>query len=273
MKAKGEWVIPEILKLYRDESTPVLNVDEVAAYLEEHLGIKTETREDFLASLSMKDTESIAAKLAETRVRDLEKPFHAEEAAYGEVAFETRFLDDRTRKVPGVLYDGLHLQKLFRGMIPPRERNIKTQHIIFTSRLIGTFEADGRYHAHVNLCGYPSIISTSGAVEAPAKPKEYYVLKQRFIDAGGSVPFELLKDRFAGTFIDYDDPRITEVMKGYALQCAFNAITSEPFCEVRRCRLFDSHWQSELIEAQLGGDRFCKRHKDMLTAVRRVSES
>jgi hypothetical protein len=259
--------------LYRDEGTPCADTDEVAAYLQEIIGIPTETKQDFLREYGRGDLRVVAEGIAGTRVRNVEKPFEPEEAAYGEIAFEQRFLEDSTRKVPGVLYDGLRLERLLRSLLPRKLRTISVQHIVFTSRMIGTFEKDGRYHAHANLCGYPSIVSTSGVVEAPAKPKEYYILKQRFMLAGDAVPFELLKERFSGQFIDYDDLRLTEVLKGYALQCVVYAIIAEPFCENRKCRLFDARWQSELIEAQLHGDRFCEKHREMLTAIRRASES
>jgi len=267
------WNVPGTLVLYRDESTPRLDVGEIAAYLRKTLGIPTKTKQDFLREYGRGDLRDIAEKIAGTRVRNVDKPFEIEEPAYGETAFELRFLEDPAKKVPGVLYDGLRLEKLFRELLPRKMRIAGVQHIVFTSRMIGTFERDGRYHAHVNLCGYPSIISTSGAVEAPAKPKEYYVMKQRFMQAGDAVPFELLKERFSGQFIDYDDPRMTEVLKGYALQCMVHSIAGEPFCGNRKCRLFDAHWQSELIEAQLHGDRFCKKHTEMLTAMRRAAGS
>jgi len=267
------WNFPDRLFLYKDEATPSLDADKTATYLQEILGIPTETRQDFLREYGRKDLRRIAERIAESRVKNVDRPFESGQAAYGEIEFELRFLENPTKKVPGVLYDGLRIERLLLEMLPRRMRAAKIQHFVFTSRLIGTFEADGRYHAHVILCGYPSIISTSGLVEAPAKPKEYYVLKQRFIQAGDDVPFEMLKERFAGQFIDYDDPRITEVLKGYALQCVVHSIAGEPFCQNRRCRLFDAHWQSELIEAQLHGDRFCKRHREMLTAIRRAAES
>jgi hypothetical protein len=273
LKEPRAWHIPEKLVLYTDEGTQGLDVGEIAAHLREVLAISTETKRDFFREYGRRDLQGIAEKIAGTRVRNFDRPFETEDASYGEIAFELRFLEDPARKVPGVLYDGMRFEKLLRGLLPGRMRIAKVQHIVFTSRMIGTFEKDGRYHAHVNLCGYPSLISTSGVVEAPAKPREYYVLKQQFIQAGGAVPFELLKERFSGQFIDYDDPRMTEVLKGYVLQCAVYSIAGEPFCRNRRCRLFDAHWQSELIEAQLHGDRFCEKHREMLTAIRRASGS
>ena len=258
--------------LYGDEATPVLDADEVARYLERTLGISAAAKPDFIRRFGGK-RKGLAESMAEARVHDVSRPFSLEEPAYGEVAFERRSLEEPGKRSPGVLYDGLRLQKTFREMLPARERTLRVQHIVFTSRLIGTFESDGRYHAHVNLCGYPSIVSTSGVVEAPARPREYYLLKQRFIEAGEAVPFELLKERFSGQFIDYDDPRLTEVLKGYALQCAVYSITKESFCAKKTCRLFDAHWQAEMIAAQLGGERFCEKHSALLKAIKDAATS
>jgi len=119
------------------------------------------------------------------------------------------------------------------------------------------------------ICSYPSVVSTSGIVEGPAKPKEYYAVKARLSIALGAVPFEAAKQPFAGRFIDYDDPRMTEVAKGYALQAAMYHITREAFCEKPECRLFDAHWQAELIAAQIDSGRLCHRHTTIAAEIRR----
>ncbi|MBI3600867.1 MAG: hypothetical protein HY097_09560, partial [Nitrospinae bacterium] len=66
-------------------------------------------------------------------------------------------------------------------------------------------------------------------------------------------------------FIEYDDQRMTEVCKGYAAQALFYHIAGEPFCQDKGCRLFNAHWQEELIYSQLESPyEFCKIHTDML---------
>jgi hypothetical protein len=111
--------------------------------------------------------------------------------------------------------------------------------------------------------GIPSIISTTGVVEAPAKPREYYLLKQQY-GMLGKDPLEL-KDRFKGRFIDYEDERLTEVMRGYAMQAVFYSLIGDPFCEDKGCRLYNAHWQEELIFAQLEGEyEFCPRHTELI---------
>jgi hypothetical protein len=75
-----------------------------------------------------------------------------------------------------ILYDGFMMQRLFETMINESESNTDHVHIVFEDRLICTFsEQDWRYHARTIVGGSPSVISTTGIVEAPAKPKEWYI--------------------------------------------------------------------------------------------------
>jgi putative metallopeptidase DUF6775 len=154
------------------------------------------------------------------------------------------------------LYDGFVLQRIFAKMIPAAEAD--HVHIIFTGLLACTFsEEDWRYHARAVVCGAPSIISSAGIVEAPAKPKEFYLAQLGgMADAG-------LKKQFAGRFIDYGDGRMTAVATLYALQVLFFFVTDgEPFCNDNDCRLYNAHWQEELIHMIEKG-ALCARHKRM----------
>ena len=75
------------------------------------------------------------------------------------------------------LYDGIVLQRLFADTITSAEISIAHIHIIFTSLLTCTFndDEDWRYHGRAIICGTPSIISTTGIIEALAKPREFYI--------------------------------------------------------------------------------------------------
>jgi hypothetical protein len=84
-----------------------------------------------------------------------------------------------------ILYDGFMLQRLFETMINESESNTDHVHIMFEDRLICTFsEEDSRYHARTIVGGSPSIISTTGIVEVPAKPKEWYIKQLVTYDIG-----------------------------------------------------------------------------------------
>jgi hypothetical protein len=120
-------------------------------------------------------------------------------------------------------------------------------------------EDDWRYHGRAIICGTPSIVSIPGIVEAPAKPREFYSMQ-----ALGFQDPSSLKRQFAGRFIDYDDVRMTQAAVGYAIQVLFYFVTDgEPFCEDRDCRLFNSHWQEDLIRTQVEKPAYCRMHAQM----------
>jgi hypothetical protein len=181
----------------------------------------------------------------------------------------------------GVFYDGLWLQRIFYKIMSEKikgELGSGLVHIVFTGRLFGTFETGGslktlpldsyprspRYHARVILTGLPSLVSTSGIVEAPAKPKDYYWLKAGFIRAGKDV--KELDQIYKGRFIEYDDERITPVLKSYTLQAIFYELTGNTFCDNPSCCLFNSHWQEEVLKTQLGG-KLCAEHRNVLSRL------
>jgi len=49
----------------------------------------------------------------------------------------------------------------------------------------------------------------------------------------------------------------------------FYNLTGAPFCEDVNCRLFNAHWQEEMIKAQITGPyEFCPEHEKALEALR-----
>jgi hypothetical protein len=159
------------------------------------------------------------------------------------------------------LYDGFVMQRMFAEMIPNAETSLAHIHIIFTPLFPCTFsEDDWRYHGRAVICGTPSIISTTGIVEALAKPQEFYLAQI----GGITEDIVNLKKKFAGRFIDYDDEdKITAASINYALQSIFFFITSgEPFCNNKDCRLFNSHWQEELMHT-IEKRTLCSHHRNL----------
>jgi len=258
--------------LYEDLSTKTLDLQKIALYLQEKFGeISVDVRGP-LITVASETAEFLARKLADTRVRDVMNPNFRIEPLLGEIEFERRLLLDPRFRLTGVLYDGFRLQAVVRELLSREELNVEHAHIVFTNRLFGTFDrGDGRYHAHVSVYGFPSLISTTGIVEAPAKPKEYYALRQGYAAFGATVSIEELKEKFRGRFIDYDDERLTEVMKGYVMQALFYHIFGEPFCDDKRCKLFNTRWQEEVLEAQLSKPEFCERHQREIEKFRQLS--
>lgn len=262
------WDVPGVAYLYGDPSSSTLRVAEIAQFLRKALGFRCVVRGEFFAEHGGRDFEALARGIAGTKVRNLGHPFEESEPSYGEIQFELRLLREPTKRVPGILYDGFRYAELLRGLLPSSERSLRVLHVAFAHRLLGTFDEDGRYHARAVIASYPSVVSTSGIVEAPAKPEDYYKVKARLSMALGTVPFDAAKEPFEGQFIDYDDPRLTEVAKGYALQAAMYHVTKEAFCDLPTCRLFNAHWQAELIAAQLESGRMCARHEGTARRIR-----
>jgi hypothetical protein len=159
-----------------------------------------------------------------------------------------------------LLYDGFVLQTLFRSAISDAELGSEHVHIIMTDRLTCTFdEDDWRYHARPVICGIPSIVSSAGIVEGPARPKEYY-----FMARPGFAGSDSAMKEFQGRFIDYGDPRASSAALEYCLQAIFFFIADGvPFCENRKCRLFNAHWQEDLV-AVINNPTFCESHMQLL---------
>ena len=252
--------------LYDEGTAQELNIEEIAQYLGQKMGkVKIEVRGNpFVFNLSQDKVSDYARKIAGTKIQEVsQKILSGQEPLYGEIEYEKRRILGKTRSF-GILYDGFHLLRIFGEIMSREECSLEFVHIFFTNRLFATWDdSDKRYHLRTSVYGIPSIISTTGLVEAPAKPREYYLLKQQYERLGKDLTE--LKDRFRESVIDYEDKRMTEVTKGYAMQAVFYSLTGAPFCEDKGCRLYNAHWQEELIFAQLeSGYEFCQRHTRLL---------
>ncbi len=258
----------EKVLLYDEGAAEELDIKEIAEYLREKLGkVPVEMRGNPFA-LYLEESPAYARKLAAIKVQDATRQITLEpEPLYGEMEYEKRRIRGKT-KAFGVLYDGFHLQRVFSELILREKHAFDFVYIFFTNRLFATWEeGDKRYHARTSLYGLPSVISTTGLVEAPAKPREYYLLKPQYEMLGKNL-LEL-KEKFRGRFIDYDDERLTEVVKGYAMQAVFYFLTGNPFCADKGCRLYNAHWQEDLIRAQLESKyEFCEQHTRVLDGLR-----
>ena len=132
-----------------------------------------------------------------------------------------------------------------------------------TNRLTCTFdENDNRYHARAVICANPAIISTTGIIEAPAKPREYY-FEAMALKAQG-LGIESAKEKHKEQFLDYNDKRLTNIVEGYLLQVIFYNITGESFCEDIQCKLNNAHWQKDLLFSQIEINNLCKKHSEIL---------
>jgi len=254
-------------------------------------GIKIDTRPPFLINI----TNLLAEQLVSIRISDVKKPFNEQPRILVEgeldqnVSYETNFtrylglngtggsnsLKKQYKEL--IVYDGFMMQRLFETMINENEANIDHVHIVFEDRLICTFsEEDWRYHARTILGGSPSIISTTGIIEAPAKPKEWYVKQMQMAAYGicSDDDDENNSDSYnrKEKYLDYGEYRINFAAVGYALQALFFFITEgNPFCIDIDCRLYNAHWQEELIYSQIQSRRLCNEHAELLHKFNTIS--
>lgn len=246
---------------------PDVDAGRIGAAVEEVCpGLAVEVRDRFVDH-HLDDPTEAAAAIAGCRVTNLNERSDVDPLP-GEIAYEQRILEDPTRADAAVMYDGEALSAALRELIPADERHLDVAHVVLTPRLVGTFQAGDRYHARVVVCAYPSIVSTTGLVEAPAKPREFYRKRQALSAVGGGqADVHELKEEFEDRFVDHGDPEIPAFLEGYVLQAVAYAFGpgADPFCDDPDCRLYNAHWQEEMIRAQSGG--LCEDHKGLLSAL------
>ena len=265
--------------LYRPAAPYSFPIDELAEFLADHLGagpggsgitVRNEFLLDYVVTRSnAAELNQAGELLAKCRLEDIRnRGFPAEQGENKRVfysAMELGMLEEGIppEKTRDFLYHGPRLMDVFSRYVDDPERTIEHLHIIFTDRLLCTWdESDARYHARAVLLGFPNLISMPGIVEAPARPREYYIKKHLY--ASGGLPTDELEAEFAGQYLIYKDARTLEVLKGYCLQVVFYALFKEAFCDDENCRLFNAHWQKELLKSQVESGKLCEHHKLML---------
>ena len=247
--------------LYDEPTVPEINIKKIQEFILETFGIKVQVRNNIFENLD-KET---CKKIASSRIVNLKKPFEKHIPTIDEISTELEN-KDTSNKEEMVLYDGIELNKIISELIPSIENTQNTLHIIFTNKLTCTFdESDFRYHARVWVGANPIIISTTGMIEAPAKPKQYYLdLMTNFSKENISE----IKRKYKGQFLEYNDPRIPQIVEGYILQIIFYHNTGEVFCDNNQCRLYNAHWQKDLLISQIENNKICEKHKGILIKMK-----
>ena len=256
--------------LYNEPAIPEINIKQLVGFIEDKFPFEVSVKENIFKDFSMEKIK----QLSYCRIIDIKSQFSKHESSDNEIKFEKQMcqnssLMNSTTKVEDAeeisqvfMYDGFELQRILRYL----NENDEILRIILTNRLTCTFdENDKRYHARAVICANPGIISTTGIVEAPAKPKEYYFEAMSLKTQG--LDIKLAKDKFKDKFLDYNDKRLTDVIEGYILQVIFYNITGESFCEDIECRLNNAHWQKDLLFSQLEISKLCKKHNEILTKL------
>ncbi len=260
--------------LFDSSGSPSVDVEELARYGERLLGGPEVERHGDLIAFCLERTdasrveearEELAGGLAAARVTEpgAERPAGAPSPHV--LAYERRMLEREPPRPAGVLYDGFSLCAAYGRLMSGAGVSPEDLVVVITDQLFGTFdEGDSRYHARVAVFGHPTVVSTSGLVVAPARPRSYYLGRQL------GIPGPPAAEGGPGEWLVPEDPRTTEVIKGYVAQAAFYYMTGEPFCQERGCRLFNAHWQKDLLFSQLYAEtEFCARHERLVGALSR----
>ena len=266
--------IPSFIHIYFGTGADQVNSGEMAHYVRSLVSASVDIRPAFVSwALRSRTGEERERSISETalhmarlKVRDVTKKDVRVDPLKPEIDYERRNLTKATGRACGVIYEGFNLQQLYGDFIDPQERNLDHLHLVITNQLFATWDTHNhRYHARVSIYGLPTLLSTSGVVEAPAKPRDFYLRRHLGEDV------HELKEHFKESCIDFHDPRLTDVLKGYAAQALFYYLLGYPFCEDRNCRLFNAHRQSELLQAQLFSPyAFCARHQAVLDQLQEM---
>jgi hypothetical protein len=246
--------------------------------------IPIEVRHPFLNNID----NVLAESLTSIRISDIKKPFNEQprikvqgkfdknivyeknfprQLIFSDISNNSSTTERQYKEL--ILYDGFMMQRLLGTMINESESNTDHVHLVFEDRLICTFsEEDWRYHSRTFVAGNPSIISTTGIVEAPAKPKEWYIKQMQLaiydIDRDDDQ-INGISSSNVKKYLDYGDYRINFAAVGYALQALFFFITEgDPFCNDINCRLYNAHWQEELLQSQIQNKGLCNKHDVLL---------
>ena len=248
--------------LYDEPSVPEIQLNKLVKFLQEIFPIIVETRENILKFASIED----AYKIAECKIFNLRKDFEKHIPTNEEVLFEESNIQDTSNTENIIMYDGFNLQKILANLISEKELTEDIFHVFFTNKLTCTYDNnDYRYHGRALIGSNPSIISTTGIIEAPAKPREYYFDLMTNFTQGINV--ETIKQKYKGTYLEYNDSRLSKIIEGYLLQTIFYYETGEAFCKNSNCRLFNAHWQKDLLHSQLDESKLCENHQKILQSI------
>ena len=125
--------------LYNEPTVPEIQIEKIKQFITNTFQIKVEIQDNFFEDLEDK----IFERIASTRIFDLKKQFKKHIPTQEEILIEKQNQDTSEQDIM-ILYDGFELQ------------NIITENISIV---------DNTLH----------IIFTTGIIEAPAKPKQYYL--------------------------------------------------------------------------------------------------
>jgi hypothetical protein len=181
-----------------------------------------------------------------------------------EIAFERRTREG-CQCGNGPVYAGFHLAVLLGGGLADRGVLWVDRPIFITRDYIATFDKDDlRWHLRYGVFSFPTIISLPGIIEAPARPREYYLLRAQ------GVPDEMMPESLKDRYLTSSDQRLPRVLAGILLQAFFYYQGGDPFCSNPLCSLYNAHWQEEFLSSQRDEPYIvCPRHQRALEREKR----
>ena len=253
--------------IHPEPTVPEIRIAEIQKFVADTFSIKVELRKSFFTH----PNERMVEKIATTRIFELKKRFRKHTPSIEDIQIE-RENRETTHDETATLYDGFEMQKVITEFIPADEKMEDVLHIIFTNKTTCTFdeEEDYRYHARALIGSNPAIISTTGIIEAPAKPKQYYL---DLMTCFSKEEAKQIKEKYKGEFLEFHDSRLHEIAEGYVLQSIMYYETGEAFCDDKSCRLFNAHWQKDLFYSQIINRKFCKRHSEIMNGLKNKTQS
>ena len=257
--------------LYDEPAVQEIQISNLKNFLLKTFHVDVEIKRCIFNNLDLKNVE----KISSCRIFKPKVPFKKHLPNKQEVDFEksvckdtklmekTTMVEDAEKIEDVVMYDGFELQNIIYDVITKNDSEPNNLHIVFTNRLICTYDtADSRYHGRTVICSNPAIISTTGMIEAPARPREYYFEAMKYKMQG--LDIQDIKKKYSEKFLDYHDNRLSKISEGCLLQAIFYYITGDAFCDSLDCRLNNAHWQKDLLYSQLKIGKLCNKHQALL---------
>jgi hypothetical protein len=160
----------------------------------------------------------------------------------------------------GPVYAGIHLAALLGRGLADRGVLWGDRPLFITRDYIATFDKDDlRWHLRYAVFSFPVVISLPGIIEAPARPRQYYLLR------GQGILDEMMPESLKDRYLTINDPRLPRVLAGILLQAFFYYQSGDPFCSDPFCSLYNAHWQEELLRSQRDEPYIvCLRHQQTL---------
>ena len=257
--------------LYDEPAVQEIQISNLKNFLLKTFHVDVEIKECIFNNLDAKNIE----KISSCRIFEPKVPFKKHLPNKQEIDFEksvckdtklmekTTMVEDAKRIEDVVMYDGFELQNIIYDVITKNDSESNNLHIVFTNRLICTYDTtDSRYHGRTVICSNPAIVSTTGMIEAPARPREYYFEAMKYKMQG--LDIQDLKKKYSEKFLDYHDNRLSKISEGCLLQAIFYYMTGDAFCDSLDCRLNNAHWQKDLLYSQLKIGKLCNKHQAIL---------